>query len=69
MGFVKDILSIVGLGGSKPRASGAAATGVVEGESKKAKAVRAKLLETSGGQEGEELLSGTTKKRATLLGN
>ena len=69
MGFVKDILSIVGLGGSAPSASGAEATGVVEGESSKAKAVRAKLLETEGGQSGEELLSGSTKKRTTLLGN
>ena len=69
MSFVKDILSIVGLGGGTPKASGAEATGMVEGESSKAKAVRAKLLETAGGQEGEELLSGSTKKRTTLLGN
>ena len=68
MSFVKDILSIIGLG-STPSASASSATSTVESESSKAKAVRAKLLETSGGQEGEELLSGTTKKRATLLGN
>ena len=69
MGFVEDILGAVGIGGGGSSASGAAATGAVDSESAKAKAVRAKLLETAGGQEGEELLSGSTKKRTTLLGN
>lgn len=68
MGFVNDVLSMVGLG-SSPKASGAAASGEVDADKAKAKSVRAKLLETAGGIEGEELLSGTTKKRESLLGN
>lgn len=67
MGFVSDLVS--GLFGGRPKASGSAATSTVDADTTKANAVRAKLLETAGGQSGEELLSGTTKKRDTLLGN
>ena len=69
MGFVSDVLDMVGLGGGGSQASGSSANSTVDSESAKAKAIRAKLLETQGGQSGEELLSGTTKKRTTLLGN
>lgn len=68
MGFVNDVLNLVGLGRS-PKASGAEASGDVEADKAKAKSTRAKLLETAGGVQGEELLSGTTKKRESLLGN
>lgn len=41
----------------------------VKAEKKKAKANRSALFATEGGIEGQELTSGQTKKRNTLLGN
>ena len=41
----------------------------VKEEKKKAKANRSALFATEGGIEGQELTSGQTKKRDTLLGN
>ena len=41
----------------------------IKAEKKKAKANRSALFATEGGIEGQELTSGQTKKRDTLLGN
>lgn len=72
MSFIGDalnsVLSLVGLDqGEKKVPTGALET--LEGEEDKAGASRARLLATAGGEAGEELLTGTTSKRKTLLGN
>lgn len=65
-GIVDAVAGVLGFG--NPKASSSAASTVDASASKDA-AIRSKLLETAGGQSGEELLSGSTKKRDTLLGN
>ena len=67
-GIIDGLGNLIGIGGGSS-ASGGAATGAVDAEADKAKAIRAKLLSTAGGVEGEEVLSGSTKKRTSLLGN
>lgn len=62
------ILDAVGLGGGSPSVNTGASQDVTT-DSEKAKKLRAALTQTAGGVQGEELLSGTTSKRGTLLGN
>lgn len=46
-----------------------AASGGLEDEAKKAKALRSALYATAGGSAGQELMTGQTQRRNTLLGN
>ena len=62
------IFDAIGLGGGSPRVNSYASQDVTT-DSEKSKKLRAALTQTAGGVSGEELLSGTTSKRGTLLGN
>ena len=61
-------MDMVGLGGGSPTVRTDASSDVTN-DKEKSKKLRAALTQTAGGVSGEELLSGTTSKRTTLLGN
>ncbi len=66
--LVKGALSLIGLGGGAPTASGAPVA-QLKNDSAQQNDGEAALYATAGGGAGDQLTSGQVKKRNTIFGN